>query len=180
MGTPGQCLRNTLWQYASVSQNHIVRIPARCNPRSIPPIPENRLPTVSVDVIAILPTTTPPPPTRCRRSRRTLCTTPHNQAPRLAHRSPVCTARCLRYHLLVDSASSLTTFGASSVNGHSKPEIQLEHFTTTTVYPHIIVVSPTPLPHLLATPCEARYTNLKRHRREHRSPNTSSGRLHRL
>lgn len=44
-GTPGQCLARTRWQKGSCSQNHTVRIPARSNPRSKPPMPLKRLPT---------------------------------------------------------------------------------------------------------------------------------------
>lgn len=47
-GTSGQCFLSTRQAYGSISQFQITFIPARFRPRSRPPIPEKREPTVSV------------------------------------------------------------------------------------------------------------------------------------
>ena len=46
-GTVGQCFVSTRRQYSSISTCHTHFIPARSNPRSKPPIPENNEPKVS-------------------------------------------------------------------------------------------------------------------------------------
>lgn len=46
--TSGQCLARTRWHHSSRSTCHRTVQPARSRPRSIPPIPEKRLPTVGM------------------------------------------------------------------------------------------------------------------------------------
>jgi hypothetical protein len=48
LGTSGQCFVKTRRHHSSISTCQRTSIPARSSPRSIPPIPENREPTVSV------------------------------------------------------------------------------------------------------------------------------------
>lgn len=48
LGTLGQCLVRTLLAYSSISTCHAHFIPARSSPKSIPPIPENKLPKVTL------------------------------------------------------------------------------------------------------------------------------------
>jgi hypothetical protein len=48
-GTSGPCFASTRWQYGSRSQNQwVLKCPVRSSPRSMPPIPANREPTVSI------------------------------------------------------------------------------------------------------------------------------------
>lgn len=61
LGMPGQCLARTRLQYGSISDCHMTFIPARSSPRSSPPIPEKREPTVRSVTARVAPAARPTP-----------------------------------------------------------------------------------------------------------------------